>query len=136
MNISRYNAKSYSLKILPISPYNSRILVSSCPQLHCFHRPGGGGYLLSAFEKDPRCAYAITGERRLGDLLVAPKIGNVGRCATRQSAGPGRCRSGRSHAAPEPFAATTERFPCHPVRNIRRPSPTRRGIAGATAPSI
>src|SRR6185437_2889476 len=50
MNISRHNAKSYSLKILPISPYNSRILVSSCPQLHCFHRPGGEGegYPLSA----------------------------------------------------------------------------------------
>src|SRR6185437_4858672 len=43
MSISRHNAKSYSLKILPISPYNSRILVSSWPQLHCFHRPGGRG---------------------------------------------------------------------------------------------
>src|SRR3954468_13701139 len=36
--------KSYSLKILAIKPYNSKILVTTSLQLYCFHRPGGGGY--------------------------------------------------------------------------------------------
>jgi hypothetical protein len=39
--------KSYSLKILPINPYNSKILVLSRLQLHCFHRPGGRGVVIA-----------------------------------------------------------------------------------------
>src|SRR3954469_6662623 len=46
--------KSYSLKILPINPYNSKILVSSCLQLHCFHRPEGEGVPAVDFGRDPK----------------------------------------------------------------------------------
>src|SRR4029079_12060182 len=35
--------KSLRLKILPLSPYNSEILMPTRLQLHCFHRPGGRG---------------------------------------------------------------------------------------------
>src|SRR6476660_6849479 len=35
--------KYYSLKIFPITPYNSKILVPTRPELHCFHRPEGEG---------------------------------------------------------------------------------------------
>src|SRR6185369_12858157 len=47
LNISMmdiHRAKSLGLKILPLSTYNSEILVPTLLQLHCFHRPGGGGY--------------------------------------------------------------------------------------------
>jgi len=40
--------KSFRLKILPISPYSSRILVLSSLQLHYFHRSGGRGVPRSA----------------------------------------------------------------------------------------
>ena len=39
-----HRAKSLGLKILPLSAYNSEILMPTLLQLHCFHRPGGGGY--------------------------------------------------------------------------------------------
>jgi len=39
-----HRAKSLGLKILPLSAYNSEILMPALLQLHCFHRPGGGGY--------------------------------------------------------------------------------------------
>jgi hypothetical protein len=37
------HSNSYSLKIFPISPYNSKILMLTPLQLHCFHRPEGEG---------------------------------------------------------------------------------------------
>ena len=44
MNCCLRAPKSLSLKILPLNPYNSEILMPTRPELHCFHRPGGGGY--------------------------------------------------------------------------------------------
>ena len=43
MRVHSHHPKSLWLKILPITPYYSRILMLSVPQLHCFHRPGGRG---------------------------------------------------------------------------------------------
>ena len=43
MRVHAHHPKSLWLKILPITPYYSRILMLSVPQLHCFHRPGGRG---------------------------------------------------------------------------------------------
>jgi hypothetical protein len=43
MHTYPHRRNSYSLKILAISPYKSKILVPSCLQLHCFHRPEGEG---------------------------------------------------------------------------------------------
>jgi hypothetical protein len=37
------HSNSYSLKIFPITPYYSKILMLTSLQLHCFHRPGGEG---------------------------------------------------------------------------------------------
>jgi hypothetical protein len=34
---------SYSLKILPVNPYNSKICMLTLVQVHCFHRPEGEG---------------------------------------------------------------------------------------------
>jgi hypothetical protein len=45
--------KSFGLKILPITPLNSKILMLSPVQLHCFHRPRGRGY--------PRIAQPLLG---------------------------------------------------------------------------
>ena len=39
----RHHPKSLRLKILPLSPYKSEILMRTRLQLHCFHRPGGRG---------------------------------------------------------------------------------------------
>jgi len=44
MNCCLRAPKSLSLKILPLNPYNSEILMPTRRELHCFHRPGGGGY--------------------------------------------------------------------------------------------
>ena len=46
MQMLQRQPKFYSLKILPISPYDSKILVLSRLQLHCFHRPGGRGVVI------------------------------------------------------------------------------------------
>jgi hypothetical protein len=43
MQIDRHPANCYGLKILPISPYNSKILVPTLMQVYCFHRPEGEG---------------------------------------------------------------------------------------------
>src|SRR6185369_8846101 len=40
-----HHPKPLRLKILPLSPYNSEILMPTRLQLHCFHRPGEGGYV-------------------------------------------------------------------------------------------
>ena len=37
----------FSLKILPINPYNSKILMPTTLQPHCFHRPQGEGVPLN-----------------------------------------------------------------------------------------
>ena len=50
MRVHAHHPKSLWLKILPITPYYSRILMLSPLQLHCFHRPGGEGVpLMTAF---------------------------------------------------------------------------------------
>jgi hypothetical protein len=56
MRTYRYHPNSYSLKILPITPYYSKILMPTSLQLHCFHRPGGRGYRieLSDFDSAPK----------------------------------------------------------------------------------
>jgi hypothetical protein len=43
MRTHQRHAKSLSLKIFPINPYYSEILVVSSPQVRCFHRPEGEG---------------------------------------------------------------------------------------------
>src|SRR5689334_14792080 len=43
MQTHPHHCKSFSLKILPINPYNSKICMLSSVQLHCFHRPRGEG---------------------------------------------------------------------------------------------
>src|SRR6185369_16714129 len=43
MRIYPHRPKYQSLKILRVNPYNSRILMLSSLQLHCFHRPEGEG---------------------------------------------------------------------------------------------
>ena len=48
MNCCLRAPKSLSLKILPLNPYNSEILMPTRPELHCFHRPGGGGTPIKA----------------------------------------------------------------------------------------
>jgi hypothetical protein len=40
--------KLLRFKILPINPYYSKILVLTSLQVHCFDRPGGGGYPLAS----------------------------------------------------------------------------------------
>lgn len=40
--------KSLSLKILPLNPYNSEILMLTRRELHCFHTPGEGGTPIKA----------------------------------------------------------------------------------------
>jgi hypothetical protein len=43
MRMYQRHANSLSLKILPINPYNSEILMPTLVELHCFHRPEGEG---------------------------------------------------------------------------------------------
>ena len=52
MQMLKRQPKFYSLKILPISPYNSEILVPTLMQVYCFHRPEGEGVPL--FFEDQR----------------------------------------------------------------------------------
>jgi hypothetical protein len=53
LNMKR-EGKSLRLKILPVNPYSSRILVPTSLQLSSFHRPRGeGGTLLNA-ESQPQ----------------------------------------------------------------------------------
>jgi hypothetical protein len=45
MEFPLHRPKCLRLKILPVNPYNSEILMLTRPEIHCFHRPGGeGGY--------------------------------------------------------------------------------------------
>lgn len=53
MTVHPYLTNSFSLKILPLTPYNSEILVLSRPQVHCFHRSEGEGGTL---ERSPNFA--------------------------------------------------------------------------------
>jgi hypothetical protein len=68
MPIYLIHPKSYSLKILPVSPYYSKILMLSSLQLYCFHRPGGEGGTLPAgaprfphrqYPKSSRCRETV-----------------------------------------------------------------------------
>jgi hypothetical protein len=43
MEFSLHAPKCLRLKILPVNPYNSEILMLTRPEIHCFHRPGGRG---------------------------------------------------------------------------------------------
>jgi hypothetical protein len=46
--------KSLRLKILPLNPYFSRILVPTSLQLFCFHRPEGRGVPSSTLSRNPK----------------------------------------------------------------------------------
>jgi hypothetical protein len=43
MEFPLHRPKCLRLKILPVNPYNSEILMLTRPEIHCFHRPGGRG---------------------------------------------------------------------------------------------
>ena len=63
MQMLQRQPKFYSLKILPINPYNSKICMLSSVQLHCFHRPRGEGVPRAGA---PRFAAAIFSGANLG----------------------------------------------------------------------
>lgn len=79
--------KSLSLKILRVSPYNSKILVLSRLEVHCFHRPEGeGGTPGRAFpsrEYPRQCRLPAPYEPRnppndRGDVTVGCDLGHGG----------------------------------------------------------
>jgi hypothetical protein len=53
LNMKR-EGKSLRLKILPVNPYSSRILVPTSLQLSCFHRPRGEGVPSSTLSRNPK----------------------------------------------------------------------------------
>jgi hypothetical protein len=53
MLILQTEDNSLCIKILPVNPYSSRILVPTSLQLFCFHRSEGEGGTLLNFEPQP-----------------------------------------------------------------------------------
>jgi len=53
LNMKR-EGKSLRLKILPVNPYSSRILVPTSLQLSCFHGPRGEGVPSSTLSRNPK----------------------------------------------------------------------------------
>jgi hypothetical protein len=90
----RYHPNSYSLKILPITPHCSKILMPTSLQLHCFHRPGGEGvpHRIVGFRQRTQTAIVA---------LAADRVASVESCSVVDSC-PGRAGRIRPAALDRP----------------------------------